>query len=84
MRKTRKSRPAHRIHARPRGVLLKMRNVKQKPTQPPPREPDPGAESILPGERSGEGSQDLFKHIQRDIRRKEGVPSKKPPQDGER
>jgi hypothetical protein len=56
--------------------------VKPKPTQPPPREPDTGAESVLPGERSGEGSHDLFKHIQRDIRRKEGVPLKKPPGDG--
>jgi hypothetical protein len=40
-----------------------------------------GAESALPGDRSGEGSKDLFKHIQRDIRRKAGLPPKKKPED---
>jgi hypothetical protein len=37
-------------------------------------------ESRLPGDRSGEGSKDLFKLLQRDIRRKAGLlpPRKKP------
>jgi hypothetical protein len=84
LRKTRKVVQGSRAPPAQAAFLLKMGNVKQKPTQPPPREPDPGAESILPGERSGEGSQDLFKHIQRDIRRKEGLPARKPPPEGKR
>lgn len=48
----------------------------------PPPDTQGGPESILPGERSGEGSKDLFKHVQRDIRRKAGLPVKpKPDQD---
>jgi hypothetical protein len=39
----------------------------------PPPDTEGGPESLLPGERSGEGSQDLFKHIQRDIRRRAGL-----------
>jgi hypothetical protein len=48
---------------------------------PPPPDTEGGPESILPGERSGEGSKDIFKHILRDIRRKAGVPTKKKPDD---
>jgi hypothetical protein len=52
--------------------------AQKKPPAPPDTEGGP--ESILPGERSGEGSKDLFKHIQRDIRRKAaGVPMKRKP-----
>jgi hypothetical protein len=40
----------------------------------PPKE-DWG-ESIMPGERSGEGSAELFRHIQKDERRKAGVTPK--------
>ncbi|MDB5914585.1 MAG: hypothetical protein JWP22_3260 [Ramlibacter sp.] len=51
--------------------------------QRPPPDTEGGPESLLPGERSGEGSKDLFKHIQRDIRRRaSGVPPvKKKPDD---
>ena len=46
------------------------------PTPDPkrPAEPESGPESIMPGERSGEGSKDLFKHILRDQQRKAGLP----------
>jgi hypothetical protein len=47
--------------------------------KPPPPDTEGGPESLLPGERSGEGSKDLFRHIQRDIRRKAGVPVKRKP-----
>ncbi|RYF16230.1 MAG: hypothetical protein EOO30_11775 [Comamonadaceae bacterium] len=46
------------------------------PKQPPER--DGGPESIMPGERSGEGSHDLFKHIVRDEQRKAGLPRSRP------
>lgn len=49
--------------------------------KPPPPDTEGGPESLLPGERSGEGSKDLFRHIQRDIRRKAGVPVKRKPED---
>jgi hypothetical protein len=53
-----------------------------QPKTPPPPDTEGGPESIMPGERSGEGSKDLFKHIQRDIRRKAtGVPLKRKPED---
>lgn len=41
----------------------------------PPRKPDAdgGPESVLPGQRSGEGVDDLFQHILRDERRKAGL-----------
>lgn len=56
----------------------------------PPK--DDWAESIMPGERSGEGSEDLFRHIQKDERRKAGItpkppeaePETPPPRDGGR
>jgi hypothetical protein len=54
------------------------------PMKPPKPAPDPSKdapESVLPGDRSGEGSQDLFKHIQRDIRRKAGLPPLRKPDD---
>lgn len=53
--------------------------AQQKP-QPTPPDTQGGPESIMPGERSGEGSKDLFKHIERDVRRKERVlpPARKP------
>jgi len=44
-------------------------------------EPDAGPESMLPGERTGEGAKDLFKHIERDQRRKAGLPSRRKPED---
>ena len=47
-------------------------NAIQDPKKP--AEPEGGPESILPGERSGEGSKDLFKHIVRDEQRKAGLP----------
>lgn len=48
----------------------------------PPSEPSTDwPESVLPGARSGEGSNDLFRHIQRDIRRKAGLPSARKPGD---
>jgi hypothetical protein len=51
------------------------------PKRPPP-DTEGGPESLLPGERSGEGSKDLFKHIQRDIRRRAGLPpTRKKPDD---
>jgi hypothetical protein len=48
--------------------------------QPPPPDTE-WQESLLPGERSGEGSKDLFKHMQRDMRRKAGLPGRKKPDD---
>ena len=48
-----------------------------KPGRKPDTPQDPGwQESRLPGERSGEGVKDIFKHVQRDIRRKAGLPPK--------
>jgi hypothetical protein len=45
----------------------------RKPETPP----DTGwQESRLPGDRSGEGVKDIFKHVERDIRRKAGLPPK--------
>ena len=43
-----------------------------KRTQRKPQ-PDTGPESVLPGQRSGEGVDDLFQHILRDERRKAGL-----------
>ena len=44
----------------------------------PPGEVTP--ESILPGDRSGQGSKDLFQHVERDIRRRAGLlPDQKAP-----
>lgn len=43
----------------------------------PEPQPDPGwQESRLPGDRSGEGVKDIFKLLERDIRRKAGLPPK--------
>lgn len=52
-------------------------------TRSPPREPpkEDWPESIMPGERSGEGSDELFKHIQKDERRKAGVTPRPPEPD---
>jgi hypothetical protein len=36
---------------------------------------------MLPGQRSGEGSDDLFKHVQRDIRRRSGLGGPVQPRD---
>jgi hypothetical protein len=52
-----------------------------KPRKPEPEPAKDPPESVLPGDRSGEGSQDLFKHIQRDIRRKAGLPPLRKPDD---
>jgi hypothetical protein len=52
----------------------------EKGQKPPPPDTE-WQESRLPGERSGEGSKDLFKHIQQDIRRKAGMPPRKKPGD---
>ena len=51
------------------------------PSKPPKQPPDTegGPESIMPGERSGEGSGDLFKHIVRDEQRKAGLPKQRVP-----
>ncbi|HYE41281.1 MAG TPA: hypothetical protein VEB23_15185 [Ramlibacter sp.] len=54
-----------------------MTASRQPPKQPP--ESDGGPESIMPGERSGEGSHDLFKHIVRDEQRKAGLPRQRIP-----
>lgn len=51
-------------------------NLPKSPKHPP--EHDAGPESIMPGERSGEGSRDLFRHIVRDEQRKAGVPRPRP------
>lgn len=56
-----------------------MKHKQPDPVKPP--EPDAGPESMLPGERSGEGAKDLFKHIERDLRRKAGLPARKKPGD---
>ena len=54
--------------------------MSKTPKPPPPPDTGGGPESVLPGERSGEGSEDIFRHIQRDIRRKAaGVPVKRKP-----
>lgn len=51
----------------------KLMKTGRKPDTPP----DTGwQESRLPGDRSGEGVKDIFKHVQRDIRRKAGLPPK--------
>jgi hypothetical protein len=47
----------------------------------PPQRDSAWQESRLPGERSGEGVKDLFKLLQRDIRRKAGLPPKPKPDD---
>lgn len=52
-----------------------------KPQKPAPDTSKDFPESVLPGDRSGEGSKDLFKHIQRDIRRKAGLPPLRKPDD---
>lgn len=52
--------------------------MKSAKGQKPPPDAD-WQESRLPGDRSGEGSKDLFKLIQRDIRRKAGMPARKKP-----
>lgn len=49
-----------------------------KSRKPVPAPEAQGPESRLPGERSGQGSQELFKLIERDIRRKAGLPPKQP------
>lgn len=46
-------------------------------TPKPPPDSQGGPESMLPGHRSGEGSQDIFKQIERDIRRQAGLPGRK-------
>lgn len=53
--------------------------MKRKPGPPPP-DTEGGPESMLPGQRSGEGVQDLFKHIERDQRRKAGLPTRRKPE----
>lgn len=50
------------------------------------RKPEPPVdtswqESRLPGERSGEGVKDIFKHVERDIRRRLGLPPKGKPEE---
>jgi len=45
----------------------------------PPQRDSEWQESRLPGERSGEGVKDLFKLLQRDVRRKAGLPPKPDP-----
>lgn len=47
-----------------------MTEPKRTQHKPPP---DTGPESVLPGQRSGEGVDDLFQHILRDERRKAGL-----------
>lgn len=47
-----------------------MTEPKRTPQKP---EPEAGPESVLPGQRSGEGVDDLFQHILRDERRKAGL-----------
>lgn len=47
------------------------------PKIPKPAPDSQGPESRLPGERSGHGSRELFKLIERDMRRKAGLPPKK-------
>lgn len=44
--------------------------------KPQPPKDSTWQESRLPGERSGEGVQDLFQLVLRDIRRKAGLPPK--------
>ncbi|HVE53117.1 MAG TPA: hypothetical protein VNB23_07000 [Ramlibacter sp.] len=43
-----------------------------------PPEAEDWRDSVLPGQRSGEGSKDLFEQVQKDIRRKAGLPKAKP------
>ena len=50
-------------------------------TPKPPADSQGGPESMLPGHRSGEGSDDIFKQIERDIRRKAGLPGRRKPED---
>lgn len=45
----------------------------------PPKKDESWQESRLPGERSGEGVDDLFNFVLRDIRRKAGLPPKQEP-----
>ena len=48
-----------------------------KPGRKPDKSADTGwQESRLPGDRSGEGVADIFKHVERDIRRRLGLPPK--------
>lgn len=53
--------------------------------QPPQPDTEGGPESLLPGERWGEGSRDLWKHMERDEQRKAGheSPRKKKSAGGE-
>jgi hypothetical protein len=52
-----------------------------KPVDGPAPGDERRPESILPGDRSGLGSKDLFKHVERDIRRRAGLlPDQKTPQ----
>ena len=56
-----------------------MKPNQGKPKTDPPEPAADWPESVLPGDRSGEGSDDLFKHVERDIQRRAGVPRKQPP-----
>ncbi len=51
--------------------------MKTRKRQDPP-DSDHGPASVLPGQRSGEGAKDLFRHIEGDMRRNAGLPPKKP------
>lgn len=55
------------------------------PKGPPPPDTQGGPESVLPGQRSGEGSADLWKHVERDEQRKagHGASRRKKPGSGE-
>jgi hypothetical protein len=46
-----------------------------EPQPQPPREAE-SQEPRLPGDRSGEGSGELFREIEQDVRRKAGLPPK--------
>lgn len=53
-----------------------MHSGKKPEPKPDPAKDSAWQESRLPGERSGEGSKDLFNLVLRDIRRKAGLPPK--------
>lgn len=53
-----------------------MQTGKKPEPKPEPHKDSGWQESRLPGERSGEGVQDLFDLLQRDQRRKAGLPPK--------
>ena len=54
--------------------------VKSGKKPEPPQRDSAWEESRLPGERSGEGMKDIFKLLQRDLRRKAGLPPKQKPE----